>query len=72
MSEVALERQIGLRECEAIVDHVHLLLEAEDRLALSKAMNYLKGTTARRIFQRFPELKLDGKANNLWQHRYAF
>jgi putative transposase len=71
MNEVALERRIGLRECEAIVDHVHLLLDVEDRPAL-KAMNFLKGTTAQRIFQRFPELKLDGGVNNLWQHRYAF
>jgi putative transposase len=49
MNEVALERRIGLRECEAIVDHVHLLLDAEDKAALSKAINFLKGTTARHL-----------------------
>jgi putative transposase len=72
MSAVAEAKGMRLRECEAIVDHVHLLVEVEDRAALSRAMNYLKETTARRLFQRFPELKLDGGVNNLWQHRYAF
>ena len=30
----------------------------------------LKGATSRRLFQRFPELKLDAGVNSFWQHRY--
>jgi putative transposase len=59
LNEVAAEKKIDLIEHEAIVDHVHLLLRATDKTALSRAMNDLKGVSARRVFQRFPDVKLD-------------
>ena len=31
----------------------------------------LKGISARRVFQAFPELKLDAKTQSLWQARYG-
>lgn len=68
---VADEKGVQLIESETMVDHVHLLIQAEDQVHLSKAMNLLKGTSSRRLFQRFPELKLDAGVNSLWQHRYA-
>jgi putative transposase len=71
MWTVAKEKNISLLECEMIVDHVHLLISTEDRARLSMAMNLLKGVTSRRIFQRFPELKLDARVGAFWQHRYA-
>ena len=71
MWTVAKEKNISLLECEMIVDPVHLLISTEDRARLSMAMNLLKGVTSRRIFQRFPELKLDARVGAFWQHRYA-
>jgi len=71
MVAVAREKNIDLVECEATVDHVHLLVAADDRTHLSKAMRLLKGTTSRRLFQRFPDLKLDAGIESFWQHRYA-
>jgi putative transposase len=68
---VAKEKRINLVGCEMIVDHVHLLIAVDDRTDLSKAMNLLKGATSRRLFQRFPDLKLDAGLNSFWQHRYA-
>jgi putative transposase len=71
MRTVAKDKDICLLECETVVDHVHLLVSAEDRKCLSTAMNLLKGVTSRQIFQRFPELKLDARVGAFWQHRYA-
>ena len=71
MWSVARERNIGLLECGSMVDHVHLLIAAADRAQLSKAMNLLKGTSSRRLFQRFPDLKQDAAVKNFWQHRYG-
>ena len=71
LQTIAQDKEINLLESEAIVDHVHLLLEAEDQPALSKAVNLLKGISSRRIFERFPELKMDAGVNSFWQHRYA-
>jgi putative transposase len=66
------QREIDLIECETAVDHVHVLLRAADRQALSRAMNFIKGTTSRRLFEKLPELKLDIGMNNFWQHRYGW
>ena len=63
---VAREKGIKLIECEAVVDHVHLLIAVDTQQALSRAMNLLKGVSSRRIFQRFPELKQDAGINNFW------
>ena len=54
-----------------MLDHVHLLIAAADRTQLSRAMNHLKGISSRRLFQRFPELKLEAGISSFWQHRYA-
>lgn len=68
---VASEKDIKLLECETMVDHVHLLIDAEDRVHVGKAMNLLKGASSRQLFQRFPDLKPDAGINSFWQHRYA-
>ena len=70
LREIADEKGIRMLECEAIVDHVHLLIEAEDTTELSKAMNLVKGVLARRLNQEFPELKFDLGVVHLWQQRY--
>jgi putative transposase len=72
LSAAAEQHQIKLIEREAVVDHVHLLLELEDASYLPKAMNFIKGASARRVFQRFPELKLDAHTTSFWQAKYAF
>jgi putative transposase len=71
MAQIAHEKGIKLLECQAIVDHMHLLVEVETKEDLAKAMNLLKGVSARRLFQQFPELKLDAGVANFWQHRYG-
>jgi len=68
---VAREKAIDLIEFGMAVDHVHVLIRAADRREVSRAMNYIKGLTSRRLFDRLPELKLDIGMNNLWQHRYG-
>jgi putative transposase len=68
----AEHHDIRVLEQEAVVDHVHMLLELDDATRLPKAMNLIKGASARRIFQRFPELKLDAHTLSFWQAKYAF
>ncbi len=68
--QVAIEKGIRLLECETMVDHVHLLLEAAPT-ELSETIRLLKGGSAYKVFRQFPELKLDAKTNSFWQVRYA-
>lgn len=65
LPEIAVEHSISLLESEAVIDHVHLLLEIEDKAQLPQTMMLLKGVSSRRIFQQFPELRIDAHTNSL-------
>lgn len=71
ISSVSAEEGIDLVKSGMAVDHAHMLVRATDRRDLSRAVNHLKGISSRRVFERLPELKLDIRMNNLWQHRYG-
>ena len=71
LREVAHSKGIELVACETMVDHVHLLLRLNTGQSLSKAMNLLKGITARRVLQQFPEVALDAHVKHFWQKRYG-
>jgi putative transposase len=69
---VVMEKQIDVVEFETCIDHVHVLLRAADRAALSRAMNDIKGVSAKRLFEEMPELKLDIGGEHFWQRRYGW
>jgi putative transposase len=59
-------------ELEMAHDHVHLLIDVGPILSLPQTMQFLKGVSARRVFERFPELKLDLGHDHFWQRGYGF
>jgi putative transposase len=67
IAQVAAEKHINLIESEAIVDHVHLLLELKDKSELSNAMMLIKGVSARRLLEQFPTIRLDAHTASFWQ-----
>jgi putative transposase len=71
LQDIAAEKGISLVESEAIVDHVHLLLRLDRLGDLPRTMMLLKGVSARRIFEEFPELKLDAQTQSLWESGYG-
>ena len=70
MELVASERGIALLECETMVDHAHLLIEAQSGVQLSWFMKLIKGRSAYEVFRAFPELKLDAHVNSFWQDSF--
>jgi len=61
--------------CEAIAvevmpDHVHVFALCPPRHSPAYVVNYLKGKSARRILQRFPELKSGVTRGKLWSRSY--
>ena len=72
IAAAAERHSIKLIEHEAIVDHVQLLLDVADRASLSRAMHMIKGASARRVFQRLPDLKMQAGVRSLWQARYGW
>jgi putative transposase len=69
---VATEKRIDVLEYETCIDHVHILLRAANRAGLSRAMNYLKGLSAKRLFEEMPDLRLDIEMDHFWQRRYGW
>ena len=61
-----------LMELNVQKDHVHLLVKVPPKLSISTVMGTLKGKTAIRIFQRFPELKTKPYwGNHFWAEGYC-
>ena len=52
-------------------DHVHLFLSAPPSVAPSQIAHILKGTTARHVFQRFPEVKKQLWGGTFWSRSYS-
>ena len=51
-------------------DHVHLFLSALPSVAPSEIAHTLKGTTARKVFQCFPEVKKQLWGGAFWSRSY--
>jgi len=51
-------------------DHVHLFLSAPPSTAPSQIAHTLKGTTARKVFQQFPEVKKQLWGGAFWSRSY--
>jgi len=51
-------------------DHIHAFVLCPPRLAPGFIANYLKGKSARRILQRFPELRGGAEHGKLWSRSY--
>jgi putative transposase len=51
-------------------DHVHLFLSAPPSVAPSQIAHTLKGTTARKVFQHFPEVKKYLWGGAFWSRSY--
>jgi putative transposase len=70
--ETAQRAGIRLLEVEVVADHTHLLVALTETQALPSVMHQLKGASARFIFLKYPELKLDLGQNSFWQKGYGF
>lgn len=70
--QISREKNIQLLAHETMVDHAHILIGLENHQDLSAAVKMIKGISARRIFQEFPLLKQQIKANNFWARRFGY
>ena len=71
IADVARQHGIRLLECETMVDHVHLLVEAADAADLARMMHLLKGASARHLMTSIPEIRMDAQTDHFWQKRYG-
>ena len=59
-------------ELNVVEDHVHLLVKIPPKISISSLMGIVKGRTAIRIFQKFPNLKKKPYwGNKFWSPGYC-
>jgi putative transposase len=70
LDAICTERGWPVISKEIQPDHVHLFVSIPPAVAVADAVKILKGTTARKLFQRFPQLKSPFWGGNLWSPSY--
>jgi putative transposase len=68
--QIAKEYPFEIVEMECYKDHVHLLIECKPQDYIPKVLQALKGTSARRLFIKHPELKKKLWKGTLWNPSY--
>lgn len=71
MAEVCSDFGAELREFNGETDHVHLLVHYPPKVALSRLVNSLKGVSARRLRQEFPDhIRKYLRGEHFWSPSY--
>ncbi|WP_276973722.1 IS200/IS605 family transposase [Ferrimicrobium acidiphilum] len=71
MGSVCSDFECELVEFNGESNHVHLLVNFPPKVSVSRLVNSLKGVSARRLRQEFPELRQHyWRANKLWSGSY--
>jgi putative transposase len=70
LNEILRELECEPLAIEVMPDHVHVFALCPPRHSPAYVVNYLKGKGARRILQRFPELKSKATRGKLWSRSY--
>lgn len=67
---ICLERQWSILALEVQPDHIHLFVSIPPATSVADAIKILKGSTARKLFVKFPELKKQLWGAHLWSPSY--
>jgi len=70
LNEIAKEQGVTVLALQPNLDHVHLLVDASPQVYIPNLVKALKGVSARRLFQAFPELKSQLWGEHLWNPSY--
>jgi len=68
--EIASSHEFEIEEMESAEDHVHLFLGFPPQYSISTVVKNLKGSSARAIFQRYPEVKRELWGGEFWEDGY--
>jgi putative transposase len=70
LSEILRELGCESLALEVLPDYVHVFALCPPRHSPAYVVNYLKGKSARKILQRFPELRTRAVRGKLWSRSY--
>lgn len=70
VSTLLVDAECSLLAIETDTDYIHVVFRAKPTHQLSKLINTLKGVSARRLFNEFPQLKDKLHRGHLWSPSY--
>jgi putative transposase len=70
LDEICTENGWEMITKEIQPDHIHLFVSIPPAISVANAIKILKGTTARKLFLQFPEIKKHLWGGNLWSPSY--
>ena len=68
--QIAEQYEMKIDVVEVVEDHVHMLIYAPPRYAPSQIVQRMKSISAKEIFRKFPQLKKQLWAGELWSDGY--
>jgi putative transposase len=69
-SKIAEQYEFRIDTMEIMEDHVHVFIEAPPRYSPVKVIQIMKSMSAREIFKKFPDLRKQLWARELWNDGY--
>jgi len=70
LREMCIEHGWDILSLELQPDHIHLFVSIPPADAVANVVKVLKGSTARKLFVAFPDLKKSLGSGNLWSPSY--
>ena len=69
-SQIAVEYELSIDTMEVLEDHVHIFVEVPPRYSPAQVVQIIKSVSAREIFKKFPKLRKQLWAGELWNDGY--
>ena len=66
LHEVAKRHNIEITELSVMSDHIHVVVCIPPTMSVSKALQFLKGASARELFKRKPNFRCRYPKGHLW------
>jgi len=67
---IAEEYEFGIDTMEVMEDHVHIFVEIPPRYSPARVVQVMKSISAREVFSKFPKLRKQLWAGELWSDGY--
>ena len=68
--QISEEYEFRIDTMEVMEDHVHIFVEVPPRCSPARAVQILKSVSAREVFKKFPKLRKQLWAGELWSDGY--
>jgi len=69
-NKIAEEYEFGIDTMEVMEDHVHIFVEVPPRYSPARVVQIMKSISAREVFSKFPDLRKQLWAGQLWNDGY--